>query len=77
MYKNQPVLPDKSPENALPYEADPVCEAVPRAFWICRILKASLGSGWLWTVIVSSLSCPINRLYKPYLLKLLRIFSEN
>lgn len=62
------MLPDKSPERALPYEADPVCEVAPlafetvltRAFWICRILKASLGSGWLWTVAVSSSSCPIN-----------------
>ena len=27
---NQPVLPDRSPENALalPYEADPVCEVL-------------------------------------------------
>jgi len=65
--EHQPVLPDKSPERALPYEADPVCEVAPlafetvvtRAFWICRILKASLGSGWLWTVAVSSFSCPI------------------
>ena len=57
----QPVLPDRSPESALPYEADPVCEGVPpRAFWICRILKTSLGSGWLWTVTVSSSSCPIS-----------------
>lgn len=57
----QPVLPDRSPESALPYEADPVCEVVPpRAFWICRILKTSLGSGWLWTVTVSSSSCPIS-----------------
>lgn len=63
-----PEIPDKSPERALPYEADPVCEVVtrafeavlPRAFWICRILKTSLGSGWLWTLAVSSSSCPIN-----------------
>lgn len=55
------MLPDRSPESALPYEADPVCEVVPaRAFWICRILKTSLGRGWLWTVTVSSSSCPVS-----------------
>lgn len=53
------MLPDKSPENALPYETDPVCEVLlARALWYCRIRKASRGSGWLWTVVVSSSSCP-------------------
>lgn len=56
---SHPMLPERSPERALPYEAEPVCEEVAaRAFWICRILKTSLGSGWLWTVAVSSSSCP-------------------
>lgn len=60
---HQPVLPESSPENALPYDVDPVCETapratVPRAFCNCRILNMSLGSGWLWTVAVSSSSCP-------------------
>lgn len=53
------MLPDKSPENALPYETDPVCEVLlARDFWYCRIRKASRGRGWLWTVLVSSSSCP-------------------
>jgi hypothetical protein len=57
---DQVVLPDRSPERALPYDTDPVCEVVAAArdFWICRILKTSLGNGWLWTVAVSSSSCP-------------------
>lgn len=56
---HQPVLPESSPENALPYDADPVvCEAVPpRLFCNWRNLKTSLGRGWLCTVAVSS-SCP-------------------
>lgn len=62
---NQPVLPERSPETALPYDADPVCElAAPRAFFIWRILKKSRGCGWLWTVVVSSSSCPISFLFK-------------
>lgn len=69
---DQPVLPDKSPENALPYETDPVCEVLlARAFWYCRIRKASRGSGWLWTVVVSSSSCPKHHNNKYQLWKIL------
>ena len=56
---DQLVLPDMSPERALPYDTEPVCEVVAaRDFWSCRILKTSLGNGWLWTLTASSSSCP-------------------
>lgn len=62
--QGQLVLPERSPESALPYDADPVYELVTRDelptrfFCNWRILKRSLGRGWLCIVVDSSSSGP-------------------